>query len=197
MKKRSILSLAFAAGALVFGLMAASQAMSSSVQADGRAMAAANELLAAGHIDQAGVIYQQLLDQGVQDAAVFYNLGNAAMLSGDPSRALALYEQAADLKPRDGDIRHNLALAREQAGVASGSDARGLLASVAQASRSLLTVNELALLALGAWFLLGFLVLAYRHFQPGKRPQALRLAGMIALLLVVVSAVALVSRVQA
>lgn len=196
MKKRSILSLAFVAVALMFGLTAASQAMSSSVQADGRAMAAANELLAAGHIDQAGAIYRQLLDQGVEDATVFYNLGNVAMLQGNPARALTLYEQAAELSPRDSDIRHNLEMAREQAGVASGSDAHGLLASMAQASRSLLTVNELAMLALGAWFLLGFLVLAYRHFQPGERPWVLRMAGTMALVVVVMSGVALVSRMQ-
>lgn len=195
MKKRSILSLAVVAGALIIGLMAASQAMSGSVQADGRAMAAANELLAAGHIDQAGAIYQQLLHQGVEDAAVFYNLGNVAMLQGNPGRALAFYEQAAELAPRDADIRHNLALARGQAGN-SGSQARGGLALVAQTSRSLVTVNELAGLALGAWFLLGFLVLAYRHFPPGQRPQVLRLAGMVALVVVVMSGVALVSRIQ-
>lgn len=196
MKKRSILFLALVAGALIIGLTAATEAMSGTVQADRRAMAAANELVAAGHYDQAGAIYQQLLDQGVEDAAVFYNLGNVAMLQGDASRALVLYEQAAELSPRDADIRHNLALAQEQSGETSDSSALGVLAVVAQASRSLLTVNELAMLALGAWFLLGFLVLVYRHFQPGQRPQALRFAGMIALVVVVLSVVTLVSRVQ-
>ncbi len=195
MKKRSILSLAFFAGALMIGLMAASQVMSSTVQADQRAMSAANQLVTAGHYEQASVIYQQLLDQGVEDATVYYNLGNVAMLQKDPGRALALYEQAAELSPRDADIRHNLALAREQSGDTAAS-ARGVLAVVAQASRSLLTVNELAMLALGAWFLLGFLVLAYRHFQPGKRPAALRVAGMAATALVVVSILTLVSRIQ-
>ena len=196
MKKRSILSLACVAGALFIGLMAASQVLSSNVQADRRAMSAANELVTAGHLDQAAVIYGQLLDQDVEDASVYYNLGNVAMQQGNPDRALVLYEQAAELSPRDRDIRHNLALAREQAGGLSGSSARGVLASIAQASRSLLTVNELAMLALGSWFLLGFLVLAYRHFQPGKRPAALRLAGMFATVLVVVSSLALVSRMQ-
>lgn len=196
MKKRSILSLAFFAGALMIGLLAASQVMSGAVQSDQRAMSAANQLVTAGHFEQASVIYQQLLDQGVEDAAVYYNLGNVAMLQKYPARALALYEQAAELSPRDADIRHNLTLAREQSGDTAGS-AHGVLAVVAQASRSLLTVNELAMLALGAWFLLGFLVLAYRHFQPGQRPRVLRAAGMIALVAVVVSSLALVSRIQA
>ena len=128
MKKRSILFLALVAGALIIGLTAATEAMSGTVQADQRAMAAANELVAAGHLDQAGVIYQQLLDQGVADAAVFYNLGNVAMLQNDPSRALVLYQQAAELSPRDSDIRHNLALAQEQAGQADGSRSSGVLA---------------------------------------------------------------------
>ena len=170
--------------------------MSVTTQADQRAMAAANELVATGHYEQAGAIDQQLLYQGVEDAAVFYNLGNVEMLQNNPGRALAYYKQAAELSPRDAEIRHNLALAQEQAGEPDDSHARGVLAVVAQASRSLLTVNELALLALGAWFLLGFLVLAYRHFQPGQRPRALRFAGIIAFAVVLLSVVTLVSRVQ-
>ena len=196
MKKRSILFLALVAGALIIGLTAATEAMSVTTQADQRAMAAANELVATGHYEQAGAIYQQLLDQGVEDATVFYNLGNVEMLQNNPGRALAYYKQAAELSPRDAEIRHNLALAQEQAGEPDDGHARGVLAVVAQASRSLLTVNELALLALGAWFLLGFLVLAYRHFQPGQRPRALRFAGIVAFAVVLLSVVTLVSRVQ-
>ena len=71
----------------------------------------------------------------------------------------------------------------------------GVLGRLAQASSHWLTVNELALLALGAWFLLGFLVLAYRHFQPDRRPAALRYAAGVALLCVVITGVSLAGRV--
>lgn len=161
-------------------------------------MSAANELVTAGHLDQAAVIYGQLLDQGVEDASVYYNLGNVAMQQRQPPTALALYERAAELSPRDSDIRHNLALAREQQASSAGSSGRGRAGVDCPGEPVAVDGQRVsAMLATGsAWFLLGFLVLAYRHFQPGKRPAALRLAGMLATVLVVVSSLALVSRMQ-
>ena len=113
---------------------------------------------------------------------------------GDLGRAIVSYEQAAQLTPRDPDLRQNLAQARSQAKVAAPRPA-GVLGRLAAASSHWLTVNELALLALGAWFLLGFLVLVYRHFQPGRRPAALRYAAVVALLCVVITGVSLAGRV--
>ena len=172
----------------------ASRALSGGVQADQRAVSAANALVESGHIAEAVQIYEQLVTRGVRDGALFYNLGNAYFQQGDLGQAIVSYEQAAQLSPRDSDVRQNLALARSQAKAAAPQPA-GVLGRLAAASSRWLTVNELALLALGAWFLLGFLVLAYRHFQPGRRPAALRYAAVIALVCVLITGISLAGRV--
>jgi len=192
--KRTLLVLPLIGLALVAGLVMTSQVLSGGVKADQRALSAANALVDAGHSAEAVQIYDQLVAQGVRDGALFYNLGNAYYQQGDLNRAIASYEQAAKLTPRDPDLRHNLALARSQAKIAPAQPA-GILSAVAETSSHWFSVNELALLALGAWFLLGFLLLAYRHFQPGSRPAVLRYAAVVALLCVVVTGVSLASRV--
>ena len=110
-------------------------------------MSAANALVESGHTAEA-VQISQLVTQGVRDGALFYNLGNAYYQQGDLGRAIVSYEQAAQLTPRDTDVRQNLAQARSQAKVAAPQPA-GVLGSLAETSSHWLTVNELALLALG------------------------------------------------
>lgn len=192
--KQKLAVLSFIGLALVAGLVLAVQSLSGGVKADTRALSAANALADAGHPAEAVQIYEQLAVQGVRDGALFYNLGNAYYQQGDLSRAIASYERAAALAPRDPDLRHNLALARSQ-GRLSPAQPAGLLGVLAATSSQWLTVNELAVLALGAWMLFGVLVLAYRHFQPGRRPAALRYAAVVALLCVVVTGISLASRV--
>ena len=191
--KRTFLVFPLIGLALVAGLLMTSRALSGGVQADQRAVSAANALVESGHTAEAVQIYEQLVTQGARDGALFYNLGNAYFQQGNLGRAIVSYEQAAQLTPRDPDVRQNLAQARSQAKIAAPQPA-GVLGRLAQASSQWLTVNELALLALGAWFLLGFLVLAYRHFQPGRRPAALRYAAGVALLCVVITGVSLAGR---
>ena len=56
-------------------------------------------------------------------------------------------------------------------------------------------MNELALLALGLWFALGFMIIAWRTMQPGTTRKILRYVTVFTLLLVILSVVALGSRV--
>jgi hypothetical protein len=60
-----------------------------------------------------------------------------------------------------------------------------------------LTVDELALLALGAWFALGLLVFAHRGLQPKRRPAVLRAVVTAALLVVLATGGVLASRMAA
>jgi len=74
--------------------------------------AAANKAYDAG--DYAGAIagYSALTDDGVADADLYYNLGNAHFEAGDLGHAVLWYERARRLNPRDRDIADNLALTR-------------------------------------------------------------------------------------
>lgn len=195
--KRGGLFLVLAGAMLVAGLVMTTRVLSGASQADVPAFSAANALVDAGHYAEAVQMYEQLAAQGAANAALVYNLGNAYFLQGDANRARDAYERAAQLAPRDADIRHNLELARDQAPGTTAGQPAGLLAELSETTSHWLTVDELALIALGAWFLFGFLVVASRHFQPGKRPAALRVLAAIALVAVILTGTALLGSVVA
>ncbi len=64
--------------------------------------------------DYAGAIdeYTRVVDSGVADADLFYNLGNASFKMGDLGKAVLWYERARRLAPRDPDLSANLDLTR-------------------------------------------------------------------------------------
>jgi len=71
----------------------------------------ANGLYNDGQFQAARDRYNQVAEYGVEDARLFYNLGNAHFKSGELGRAILWYERALQLAPRDGDIEANLRFA--------------------------------------------------------------------------------------
>jgi hypothetical protein len=63
----------------------------------------------------------------------------------------------------------------------------GALGGLADVTGRWLTVDELALVALGAWFALGLLLFAYRAFQPERRPAVVRAALAVTFVVVLVA----------
>lgn len=55
--------------------------------------------------------YEQILNQGYEGAALYYNLGNSYFKSGNLGRAILNYERALKLEPGDDDVEFNLRLA--------------------------------------------------------------------------------------
>jgi hypothetical protein len=82
--------------------------------ASGSDLAQANLLYESGDYSGAVGLYQQLIETGIEDGAVYYNLGNAYFKSGDVGRAVLNYRRAQILLPRDPDVEANLQLARSQ-----------------------------------------------------------------------------------
>jgi len=136
-------------------------------------MGTANQLYETGQYAQAAHAYQQLVDQGYADSALFYNLGNAYFKQGDSGRAVLNYRRAGQLAPRDPDIEANLALARAQAldQLQEKSNNKGFFGSLAALITGWLTLNELAIITLGLWMLFAFLVIG---FSSSKRGSGLR-----------------------
>lgn len=56
--------------------------------------------------------FQLLVDAGIRNGKLYYNLGNAYLESGDIGRAILNYRRARELMPGDGRLEHNLAYAR-------------------------------------------------------------------------------------
>ena len=59
-------------------------------------------------------LYKQLINDGNESAALYYNLGNAYYKSGSNAQALLWYERALRLDPTNEDIKHNIAFVNQK-----------------------------------------------------------------------------------
>ena len=67
-----------------------------------------NESYDAGNFDQAIEEYQKIVDLGIKNSKVFYNLGNAYFRKSQLGKAILNYRKALALEPRDDDSMTNL-----------------------------------------------------------------------------------------
>jgi tetratricopeptide (TPR) repeat protein len=67
-----------------------------------------NALYAKAEYKEAMAAYQQMIDDGYQSAAVYFNMGNACYKNDDIPSALLYFEKAHKLAPGDDDINFNL-----------------------------------------------------------------------------------------
>ena len=106
-------------------------------------MAVANQRFERGEFAEAAQQYEALIGLGYQDAAVYYNLGNAYMEDGDLGRAILNYLRAEELSPRDPDIMANLALARSRTVDQLQAEGDSLVASAADFGRLWATTTRI------------------------------------------------------
>ncbi len=151
--------------------------------ASGAQMAGANQLYEAGQFVEAAAAYQALVDTGVADGTLYYNLGNAYFKAGDLGRAILNYRRAQLLLPRDPDVSANLQLARAQTSdLLEAEDGGVLVAFVRRVLVEWTTLDEAAAIALGLWVLLCALVVVAILWPRGR--QGLRyVVGVVAVLL--------------
>ena len=72
----------------------------------------ANQLYADKDYNRALELYLELVDRGIENAALYYNLANTCFKAGIIGRAVLYYERALYLKPLDREIRDNLKFVR-------------------------------------------------------------------------------------
>ena len=178
---------------LIAGLLLALTVLSPKVSADATSVDAANQLYISGHYAEAVQLYEEQVARGVQDSALFFNLGNTYFQQGDLGRAVLNLERAAQLDPRDGDIANNLNLVREQTTELFADEPVGPVAVLADITGRL-TENETAVLVLGLWFSLGFLLLVLRQIKSGNEQKVVRVGALLALALLIISGASLASR---
>ncbi len=70
-----------------------------------------NAYYAKARYKEALTTYQQILDEGYQSAALYFNMGNASYKSDDIPAALLYFEKAHKLAPGDEDINYNIRFA--------------------------------------------------------------------------------------
>ena len=169
-------------------LPAASGALAQSPDAP-RAMGGGNSSYEDDNFAQAAQAYQQLVDQGHREAALFYNLGNAHYKNGEIGRAVLNYLRAERLTPRDPDIRANLEIARGQTVDVLDEDEGPGAAIVPTALR--LNDDELSVLALFLWSLTALSLALRTLLMTGKVRRAALYVAFVAGILMLVSVASL------
>jgi tetratricopeptide (TPR) repeat protein len=136
--------------------------------------------------DEAIAAYESVLQQGVESASLYYNLGNAYFKAGDLGRSILNYLRAQRLEPGNADIDHNLEFAQrfsrvQMEGVTLNPINSTVTAIVAPYRREIL-----------AWVTSGFFVammlLMLVRFGLGIRSSAIRVPLIILVILLMVSA---------
>lgn len=166
------------------------------VLADEATMQAANALYANGRYAEAIRAYEQLANQGTDDANLYYNLGNAYYQSGELGHAIANYRRAEALAPRDADVQHNLAIARQQTADQFNQTPDTIVTIFLADAAAWLTLNETAVISLALWTMLCLLVVAVRRMGHGRAKTLLTYSLIPLALLFVLSAFTLGSRLQ-
>ena len=165
--------------------------------ADTDAMTASNELYDAGRYAESTQVYEQIVDQGYRDSALYYNLGNAYYKQGDLGRAILNYVRAEKLAPRDADVRANLEVARSQTIDLPGSDEQIVLIRLVVAAQARLTTNELAAATLALWLLLALPLAIVLYGKAERLRRAASYAAVVLGLVLVMGAISLSGRVYA
>ena len=65
-----------------------------------------------GNYTKAVALYNEVLEQGLESATLYYNLGNSHYKQGEIARAILNYERALLLRPGYKDAKYNLAMAQ-------------------------------------------------------------------------------------
>jgi hypothetical protein len=148
----------------------------------GAQMAEANRLYEEGEFIEAAARYEVLVQAGVQDGRLYYNLGNAYFKASDLGRAILSYRRAQRLLPRDGDVAANLKLARAQTLDRIEVKDEGAVVALVRHLVGWTTLDEAATAALVLWMFLCALGIGAILWQR-KRRALLYLVGVVALLL--------------
>jgi tetratricopeptide (TPR) repeat protein len=164
---------------LLIGLSACTPQTTSGAQ-----VAEANRLYEAGQFVEAVAAYQALVDAGVEDGTLYYNLGNAYFKAGDLGRAILNYRRAQRLLPRDPDVAANLELARAQTVDRLESDGGTLVDFVHRVLVEWTTLDEAAAITLGLWMVLCALIVTAILWPRGRQGLLYGIAVMAVLLAV-------------
>ena len=111
-------------------------------------------------------LYDSILQSGKQNAALYYNLGNAYFKEGNIGQSILYYEKALKLKPQDEEVQNNLEIARQKTIDRFEEVPENLFQASRLAIISLLSPDNWARLALFAFLLatLGFALYLFSQY---------------------------------
>jgi len=151
----------------------------------------ANAFYEAGEYDSALAYYAKIIDAGIKNDAVYYNMGNCRYRLTKPGMARLYYEKAAALSPNDPDIEANInfitsiIVDRQAGGDARESD---FLTSVFYGVHTLLPLNAQLIAVCALLFILAAIASAMLFKRGLARLWLAYGAALCALLIITVGA---------
>lgn len=124
----------------------------------------AGRLYKAGKYAEAELSFRNLLENGMETPAVFYNLANACYKQGKLGESILYYEKSLKLLPGDEDALHNLEMARARTADRIPEMPQPFFVSWAQAWMRLLSVKAWLLIA-AALMWIALILAALRIFS--------------------------------
>ncbi len=67
-----------------------------------------------GDFQKSVSLYEEMLQKGIHNGSIYYNLGNSYFRMGEKGKAISAYLAARRLLPRDPDVKANLKFAHDQ-----------------------------------------------------------------------------------
>lgn len=151
-----------------------------------RLFVAGNELYRSADFEGAADHYRRILESGVENAEVHYNLGNALYRLNRIGPAILHYEKAARLAPGDSDILENLAFLKTlTADRTTGPSASAGGFSLVDRALGFTSLDQDAAILCALWFLF-MLLIAFAIAASGWRMRRLALWGTCILLFPVI-----------
>ena len=125
--------------------------------------------------------WRTCVDNGTENADVYYNLGNAYFRNGNLGFAIYYYREALRLRPNDADIQHNLkyaeAMTRDK--VEEDDEENPLLSGLFKAHHALSLKTQLFVL-LGLFWIMAFVAIA-RRISRNDRKKNILIGSLFAL----------------
>lgn len=129
-----------------------------------------NLLYEGGKYAEASRTYERIIQRGVRNGHVYYNLGNAYYKQDRIGRAILAYERATRLMPRDADLHNNLDLAKER----TADQIAGAVPWFGRQALDGVTVNEATVAATASGFAAS---LALVFYLLARQPRARSASG--------------------
>jgi tetratricopeptide (TPR) repeat protein len=152
-------------------------------------MLRANQNYEAGLFTEAVGIYEAIIEAGIHNSDLYYNLGNAYFKQGDLGRAILNYRRAQRLTPRNPDVAANLSFARGLA-IDQFENTEEGLTNLVQAAEEWLTVNEAVVLALILWVLICYFAVLAILLPRQRRVFSWVMAGLALFLAIGLASIA-------
>lgn len=155
-----------------------------------------NDLYQQEQYSKAIEVYNNILNQGYESYALFYNLGNAYYRIGNLGQAILNYEKGLKLSPGDEDLEYNLQVAKARTVDKINEVPKLFIVEWWESLISLFTVSTWAMIV--AFLFLFLLIIASLYFltRSFNLQKTLLLAGIINLVALVFAIVFMIAQID-